>query len=134
MLSKSSSSVAAAAGNRALSAASPLLSPRQVDAETLLLTPETNLLEPNVAALVTAGDDDECPHKCTFCAKAFLHRWMLERHLTRHTGAQPYSCTKCGRRFSLQGSASRHVKNVHGVARSPNSLVVRIEENGEDGS
>ncbi len=50
---------------------------------------------------------------CPFCAKPFHARWMLERHLPSHTGQRPYKCVRCERRFSLQSSAVRHVKNVH---------------------
>ncbi len=50
---------------------------------------------------------------CQFCDKGFTHRWMLERHLVSHTGAQNYACGICWRRFSLQPSCVRHIKNVH---------------------
>lgn len=50
---------------------------------------------------------------CPFCGKSFVHRWMLERHQLTHSGQQPYKCNQCGRRFSVQSSAIRHVKNVH---------------------
>jgi len=50
---------------------------------------------------------------CPFCGKPFNQRWMLERHLPSHTGQRPYKCVRCHRRFSLQSSATRHVKNVH---------------------
>ncbi len=52
-------------------------------------------------------------YHCPFCAKPFHARWMLERHLPSHTGQRPYKCVRCERRFSLQSSAVRHVKNVH---------------------
>ena len=52
-------------------------------------------------------------YHCPFCAKPFNAKWMLERHLPSHTGQRPYKCVRCERRFSLQSSAVRHVKNVH---------------------
>ena len=67
---------------------------------------------------------------CQYCQKRFVHKWMMDRHLTSHTGARPYKCISCARRFSLQSSAVRHVKNVHkdsvrGVEAS--SMVVKEE-------
>ena len=50
---------------------------------------------------------------CQYCGKQFNARWMLERHSVAHTGAQPYGCRLCDRRFAHQTSAVRHVRMLH---------------------
>ena len=52
-------------------------------------------------------------HTCFACPKAFTHKWMLDRHILTHTGEQPFACSICFRRFSLQASCLRHVRHVH---------------------
>ena len=72
-------------------------------------------------------------HACFACPKAFAHKWMLERHLLTHTGEQPFACSICLRRFSLQASCLRHVRHVHKDVQGGSSLlsnyVVKISEN-----
>lgn len=38
--------------------------------------------------------------RCSHCSKTFSHLHNLERHMTVHTGVKPFSCLKCGRRFT----------------------------------
>ena len=52
-------------------------------------------------------------YTCPYCSKMFVHRWMMERHMISHTGAKPYSCSRCGNVFSLQSSVVRHLRTVH---------------------
>jgi len=52
-------------------------------------------------------------HECFGCPKVFTHKWMLDRHILTHTGEQPFACSICFRRFSLQASCLRHVRHVH---------------------
>lgn len=52
-------------------------------------------------------------HSCFACPKVFTHKWMLERHMLTHTGEQPFACSICLRKFSLQASCLRHVRHVH---------------------
>ena len=52
-------------------------------------------------------------HECFGCPKVFTHKWMLDRHILTHTGEQPFACSICLRRFSLQASCLRHVRHVH---------------------
>ena len=73
----------------------------------------------------------ESNHACFACPKAFAHKWMLERHLLTHTGEQPFACSICLRRFSLQASCLRHVRHVHKDVQGGllNNYVVKISEN-----
>ena len=69
-------------------------------------------------------------HTCFACPKAFAHKWMLDRHILTHTGEQPFACTICFRRFSLQASCLRHVRHVHkDVDGVLSSYVVKVSEN-----
>lgn len=51
-------------------------------------------------------------HSCFACTKVFTHKWMLERHMLTHTGEQPFACSICLRKFSLQASCLRDRKSV----------------------
>ena len=69
-------------------------------------------------------------HSCFACPKAFVHKWMLDRHILTHTGEQPFACSICFRRFSLQASCLRHVRHVHKDAEGVlSSYVVKVSEN-----
>ena len=69
-------------------------------------------------------------HTCFACPKAFTHKWMLDRHILTHTGEQPFACSICFRRFSLQASCLRHVRHVHkNVEGVISSYVVKVSEN-----
>jgi len=69
-------------------------------------------------------------HACFACPKAFVHKWMLDRHILTHTGEQPFACSICLRRFSLQASCLRHVRHVHKDAQGVlGSYVVKVSEN-----
>ena len=71
----------------------------------------------------------EPTHACFACPKAFNHKWMLDRHLLTHTGEQPFACSICLRRFSLQASCLRHVRHVHkNVSGLLGEYVVKVNE------
>ena len=68
-------------------------------------------------------------HTCFACPKAFNHKWMLDRHILTHTGEQPFACSICLRRFSLQASCLRHVRHVHkNVDGLIGNYVVKVNE------
>ena len=71
----------------------------------------------------------EPTHACFACPKAFNHKWMLDRHILTHTGEQPFACSICLRRFSLQASCLRHVRHVHkDVSGLIGNYVVKVNE------
>jgi uncharacterized Zn-finger protein len=98
---------------------------------------------PPIKQEMTVGDDDlahqpsspngivivkEPSHMCFACPKAFTHKWMLDRHTLTHTGEQPFACSLCLRRFSLQASCLRHVRHVHKDAEGLiGNYVIRID-------
>lgn len=45
---------------------------------------------------------------CTLCGKVFQKRWNLTRHGRTHSGAQPFSCEGCNRRFGDVSNCRRH--------------------------
>ncbi len=92
------------------------ISPKTVKAEYSPPPPPPSLPplpKPTSLTPTQQNKDLQPTYNCPFCAKPFHARWMLERHLPSHTGQRPYKCMRCERRFSLQSSAVRHVKNVH---------------------
>ncbi|XP_065071355.1 zinc finger protein 665-like [Rhopilema esculentum] len=48
---------------------------------------------------------------CPFCNKRFMTRWKLDRHTIIHTGAKPYNCIYCPKRFAEKNKLVVHVKN-----------------------
>ncbi|CAL1579097.1 unnamed protein product [Knipowitschia caucasica] len=50
--------------------------------------------------------------RCDQCGKTFTVKWRLISHQSVHTGAKPFSCSKCGTRFSRRDSCVRHEKKA----------------------
>lgn len=46
--------------------------------------------------------------RCDQCGKTFTGKKRLVTHQSVHTGAKPYSCERCGTRFSRTDSLARH--------------------------
>ena len=87
--------------------------------------------QPNAGPPVTVPAPQQPPSShvftCQYCAKQFNARWMLERHSVSHTGAQPYGCRLCDRRFAHQTSAVRHVRMLHKEeTNEAGSMVYRV--------
>lgn len=53
---------------------------------------------------------------CPFCQQNFTDRRYLVRHMIRHTGYKPYSCTHCGKHFYRE--IYRRLHSAHCVAAS----------------
>lgn len=56
---------------------------------------------------------------CKTCNKSFASRQILREHLYRHSGAKPYRCAFCRKRFRQYSHLSVHKK-------SHTAMVIRI--------
>ena len=50
-------------------------------------------------------------HQCQYCEYVADSTWRLKRHLVTHFGKKPFSCEKCGRRYSRSDTAKRHARS-----------------------
>lgn len=51
--------------------------------------------------------------RCAICLKVFKQRRSLQVHLTIHSGARPYACCRCNKRFRLLTTLRDHEKRIH---------------------
>ncbi|SPP77719.1 zinc finger protein 572 [Drosophila guanche] len=49
--------------------------------------------------------------KCTVCSKVFNSVAYLKEHMMRHTGEQPFRCTRCYRKFIDQQKFNAHMES-----------------------
>ncbi|XP_016936699.1 zinc finger protein 771 [Drosophila suzukii] len=49
--------------------------------------------------------------KCKVCSKVFNSVAYLKEHMMRHTGEQPYRCTRCYRKFVDEGKYTAHMES-----------------------
>ena len=61
------------------------------------------------------GMDRLLKKTCPLCGKLFLTPTDLGRHMTVHTGAKPFSCDICEKRFTRKASAVKHMAAVHKI-------------------
>ncbi len=52
--------------------------------------------------------DSHWRHVCPFCAQTFATRRNVKRHMRKHTGEQPYTCTICDKSFYRDDDLRRH--------------------------
>lgn len=58
-----------------------------------------------------AAVDEEKPHECLYCTRAFSRRHDLERHVRVHTGVKPYHCPCCQKSFARSDARGRHFQS-----------------------
>ncbi|KAF1806577.1 hypothetical protein FB192DRAFT_1294606, partial [Mucor lusitanicus] len=58
-----------------------------------------------------AAVEEERPHKCLYCTRAFSRRHDLERHVRVHTGVKPYHCPCCQKSFARSDARGRHFQS-----------------------
>ena len=63
------------------------------------------------------GEGSKLVFECTFRGKDCSHQRLHETHASRdtHIGAQPYTCTTCGKAFTGYSSLTRHCDTVHAL-------------------
>ena len=63
---------------------------------------------------IRAVHENQRPHVCDECGKAFKRLTVLNKHQSVHTGEKPYLCKICNKTFTRSNGARIHCKNVHG--------------------
>ncbi|XP_053608684.1 zinc finger protein 260-like [Plodia interpunctella] len=60
-------------------------------------------------------DDVSKKIKCDICAKEFVTKSLLNRHMKLHSEERPYECTKCSKSYSRQDQLLQHMKWHDGI-------------------
>ena len=55
--------------------------------------------------------------KCNFCPKMFVQKQNRERHMNTHTGAKPFECEQCHKRFNHSIGLTQHREIHHSAER-----------------
>ncbi|KAL5019651.1 hypothetical protein ScPMuIL_002543, partial [Solemya velum] len=70
--------------------------------------------------LLNASDFDEIPteskdsHRCHICARTYIQKRSLLRHIREKHGDMKHSCGKCGRKFDSLRQSAQHEKYCTG--------------------
>ncbi|XP_058815025.1 zinc finger protein 614-like [Topomyia yanbarensis] len=51
---------------------------------------------------------------CDICGKT-IQKVLIESHLNRHRGVQPYACEQCGLQFHCKNNFRKHVQRSHAI-------------------
>lgn len=73
---------------------------------------------PTLAQLVSHRTSHEDKmFTCEYCEKSFLRQVVYLKHLSAHTGINPFKCSKCSQRFLKSADRERERKTVVSKAR-----------------
>lgn len=75
-------------------------------------------------------------YECFLCSKKFDNqKFNLLLHMRRkHTGARPFSCTNCEKRFYAKSALAKHVKRCGQKKKAMSPMSIREEEIGHQKS
>ncbi|XP_053622298.1 zinc finger protein 595-like [Plodia interpunctella] len=74
---------------------------------------------------------DERDFQCEYCPKAFKTRSGLVRHHLMHTGVRLHCCHICNKHFATSTSVKLHIKGVHMKIPAPRRIRHRGKKKGE---
>lgn len=71
-----------------------------------------NKVYPTLAQLVSHRTSHEDKmFTCEYCSKSFLRQVVYLKHVSAHTGLNPFKCSKCSQRFLKSADRDDHEKN-----------------------
>lgn len=86
------------------------------------ISPQNNAVKSRVSKFVpkVIGESDDAfvlannvrQWQCKFCSYHSQNKANVQKHVHKHTGAKPYRCQHCDKRFSDPSNLSRHRKTV----------------------
>jgi len=90
-------------------------------------TPAMKKAKAAAAAAISTPEYKEIGYRCNVCDAFFKREVTFNKHITIHSGVQPFKCTMCGKSFSNKASFKQHAKvHMNGTESQEES-----EEEGE---